>query len=112
MDLVTATDTIAAAGRALTDAGRTSPDAPVAACPGWTVSTVVKHVGLVHQWASGLLRDYPLTPTFSGGSIKHVLPRLKLIEGLNQKGLFTYAGRAKPGVVSTVARLFGALPAE
>jgi hypothetical protein len=59
-----------------------------------------------------VLRDYPLTPTFSGGSIKHVLPHLKLIEGLNQKGLFTYAGRAKPGVVSTVARLFEALPAE
>jgi beta-glucuronidase len=59
-----------------------------------------------------VLRDYPLTPTFSGGSIKHVLPNLKLIEGLNQKGLFTYAGRAKPGVVSTVARLFEALPAE
>jgi Glycosyl hydrolases family 2, TIM barrel domain/Glycosyl hydrolases family 2, sugar binding domain/Glycosyl hydrolases family 2 len=59
-----------------------------------------------------VLRDYPLTPTFSGGSIKHVLPHLKLIEGLNQKGLFTYAGRAKPGVVSTVARLFRTLPAE
>jgi len=59
-----------------------------------------------------LLRDYPLTPTFSGGSITHVLPELKLIEGLNQKGLFTYAGRAKPGVVSTVARLYRILPAE
>ncbi len=59
-----------------------------------------------------VLRDYPLTPTFSGGSIKHVLPGLQLIEGLNQKGLFTYAGQAKPGVVSTVARLFGALPRE
>jgi hypothetical protein len=59
-----------------------------------------------------VLRDYPLTPTFEGGSIKSVLPNLKLIEGLNQKGLFTYAGQAKPGVVSTVARLFKALPAE
>ena len=59
-----------------------------------------------------VLRDYPLTPTFMGGSVKHVLPSLKLIEGLNQKGLFTYGGQAKPGVVSTVARLFGALPAE
>jgi hypothetical protein len=57
-----------------------------------------------------VLRDYPLTPTFSGGSIKGVLPKLLLIEGLNQKGLFTYGGRAKPGVVSTVARLFNALP--
>lgn len=57
-----------------------------------------------------VLRDYPLSPTFDGGSIHHVLPNLKLIEGLNQKGLFTYAGQAKPGVVSTVARLFKALP--
>jgi hypothetical protein len=59
-----------------------------------------------------VLRDYPLTPTFEGGSIKQVLPKLKLIEGLNQKGLFTYSGQPKPGVVSTVASLYGALPAE
>ena len=59
-----------------------------------------------------VLRDYPLNPTFDGGSIHGVLPHLKLIEGLNQKGLFTYAGEPKPGVVSTVARLFGALPRE
>jgi hypothetical protein len=57
-----------------------------------------------------VLRDYPLTPTFMGGSIKGVLPQLKLIEGLNQKGLFTYGGLPKPGVVSTVARLYKALP--
>ena len=59
-----------------------------------------------------VLRDYPLTPTFSGGSIHEVLPHLRLIEGLNQKGLFTYGGQPKPGVVSTVARLYKALPAE
>ena len=59
-----------------------------------------------------VLRDYPLSPTFDGGSIHGVLPRLRLIEGLNQKGLFTYPGQAKPGVVSTVARLFDALPRE
>lgn len=56
-----------------------------------------------------VLRDYPLTPTFEGGSIRHVLPHLKLIEGLNQKGLFTYTGKAKPAV-AVVARLFKALP--
>jgi beta-galactosidase/beta-glucuronidase len=56
-----------------------------------------------------LLRDYPLTPSFSGGSIHRVLPHLKLIEGLNQKGLYTYAGKAKPAA-TTVARLFAALP--
>ncbi len=59
-----------------------------------------------------VLRDYPLNPTFEGGTIHEVLPHLKLIEGLNQKGLFTYGGQAKPGVVSTVARLFDALPRE
>ncbi len=68
-----------------------------------------QHLTAMMIW---LLRDYPLTPTFSGGSIKHVLPKLKLIEGLNQKGLFTYSGRAKPDVVSTVAQLFTALPRE
>jgi len=58
-----------------------------------------------------LLRDYPLTPTFDGGSVHAVLPKVKLIEGLDQKGMFTYGGQPKPGVVSTVARLFNALPA-
>jgi Glycosyl hydrolases family 2, TIM barrel domain/Glycosyl hydrolases family 2 len=56
-----------------------------------------------------VLRDYPLTPTFQGGSIHGVLPRLRLIEGINQKGLFTYDGHAKP-VVDVVAALFKALP--
>jgi hypothetical protein len=56
-----------------------------------------------------VLRDYPLTPTFEGGSIHGVLPGVRLIEGLNQKGLFTYGGQAKPAV-GAVARLFRALP--
>jgi Glycosyl hydrolases family 2, TIM barrel domain/Glycosyl hydrolases family 2 len=56
-----------------------------------------------------VLRDYPLTPTFQGGSIHAVLPQVKLIEGLNQKGLFTYSGQAKPAA-GTVARSFAALP--
>jgi len=67
------------------------------------------HITAMLIW---VLRDYPLNPTFDGGSIHGVLPRLKLIEGLNQKGLFTYAEQAKPGVVSTVARLFKALSRE
>ena len=44
-----------------------------------------------------VLRDYPLTPSFSGGSIHRQIPHLQLIEGLNQKGLFTYGGRAQAG---------------
>jgi hypothetical protein len=57
-----------------------------------------------------LLRDYPLEPTFEGGSIREVLPHVKLAQGIDAKGLFTYSGQAKPAV-STVARLYQALPA-
>jgi hypothetical protein len=55
------------------------------------------------------LRDYPLVPSFEGGSIHFKLPSLKLIEGINQKGMFTYSGRPKPAA-ATVARLFAPLP--
>jgi Glycosyl hydrolases family 2, TIM barrel domain/Glycosyl hydrolases family 2/Glycosyl hydrolases family 2, sugar binding domain len=58
-----------------------------------------------------LLRDYPLNPYFEGGAIRSVLPKLRLIEGLNQKGLFTYAGNPKPAV-GAVARSFKALPSD
>jgi hypothetical protein len=56
-----------------------------------------------------VLRDYPLNPSFRGGSIHGVLPRVRLIEGLNQKGLFTYAARAKPAV-GMLSRMFKAPP--
>ena len=56
------------------------------------------------------LRDYPLNPAFRGGSIHFKLPRLRLNEGLIQKGLFTYSGRPKPAA-TTVARLFRSLRA-
>ncbi len=58
-----------------------------------------------------VLRDYPLTPTFSGGSIHRVIKHLRLIEGLNQKGLYTYSGKPKPAAV-TVAALYKAMPAN
>jgi Glycosyl hydrolases family 2, TIM barrel domain/Glycosyl hydrolases family 2 len=57
------------------------------------------------------LRDFALTPTFAGGSVKQILPHIKLRIGLNQKGLFTYWQSAKPAV-GVVARLFKALPAD
>jgi Glycosyl hydrolases family 2, TIM barrel domain/Glycosyl hydrolases family 2 len=57
------------------------------------------------------LRDYPLVPSFQGGSIHFKLPSLRLIEGINQKGLFTYGGAAKPAA-GVVARLFKALPKD
>jgi hypothetical protein len=76
---------------------------------------LARHIGVytADEDLSGMLvwdlRDYPLVPTFEGGSIHGKLPHLRLIEGLNQKGLFTYSGSPK-GAVSVVARLFGALP--
>ncbi|MCW3030911.1 MAG: hypothetical protein JWM66_1044, partial [Solirubrobacterales bacterium] len=57
------------------------------------------------------LRDYPLVPQFNGGSITFRLPRLKLIEGINQKGLFTYGASPKPAA-GAVARLFNAMPKD
>ncbi|HUA75280.1 MAG TPA: glycoside hydrolase family 2 TIM barrel-domain containing protein [Solirubrobacteraceae bacterium] len=71
------------------------------------------HVYAADPKLSGMLvwnlRDYPLVPQFYGGSIVFKLPALKLIEGINQKGLFTYGESAKPAA-RTVARLFRALP--
>jgi hypothetical protein len=56
-----------------------------------------------------VLRDYPLNPYFQGGSIHGVLPNVRLIEGLNQKGLFTYGAQPKPAV-GMLSRMFRALP--
>jgi hypothetical protein len=83
---------------------------------GWQASLLAEHVSVyaADSQLSGmliwLLRDYPLTPTFNGGSIHFKLPNVRLIEGLNQKGLFTYAGTAKPAV-KVIARMFSELPA-
>jgi len=63
------------------------------------------HLSAMYVW---LLRDYPLNPSFEGGSIHRLLPHIRLIEGLNQKGLFTYGGQAKPAA-SVVAHLYRAL---
>jgi beta-glucuronidase len=44
------------------------------------------------------LRDYALTPAFTGGSFARIASGVRLTTGLNEKGLFDYAGRAKPAV--------------
>jgi hypothetical protein len=83
---------------------------------GFQASLLARHIAIyaADPGLSGmliwLLRDYPVIPAFQGGAIHASLPRLRLIEGINQKGLFTYAGTAKPAV-GVVARLFRALPA-
>jgi beta-galactosidase/beta-glucuronidase len=59
-------------------------------------------------WLVWSLQDFALTPSFGGGSIREALPRLRLVPGVNQKGLFTYGGRPKPAV-AVVRALSGPL---
>jgi hypothetical protein len=56
-------------------------------------------------WA---LDDFAVSPRFVGGSIRRLVPAIRLVRGLNQKGLFTYGGRAKPAA-AVVARAFATM---
>ena len=55
------------------------------------------------------LRDYALRPDFRGGSVLDLRPGLRLAPGLNEKGLYDYAGDPKPALAA-VRRAFGAAP--
>jgi hypothetical protein len=46
-------------------------------------------------WA---LRDFAVAPSFAGGSIHRLVPEIKIVKGVNQKGLYDYIGRPKPSV--------------
>ena len=46
------------------------------------------------------LRDFGVTPTFAGGSIHRLVPGIRLVRGLNQKGVITYGGRLKPAAAA------------
>jgi hypothetical protein len=59
-------------------------------------------------WA---LRDFAMRPNFLGGSVRRFAPGIVLRGGLNQKGLFTYDGRAKPAA-REVGALFAAAAAK
>jgi hypothetical protein len=49
-------------------------------------------------WLVWAIQDFAVIPTFQGGSIRRTLPGLRLVRGINQKGLFTYEGAAKASV--------------
>ncbi len=55
------------------------------------------------------LRDFAVAPSFGGGSIVEKVPSIKLVAGLNQKGLHMYDGRPKPAA-QAVAREYARLP--
>jgi hypothetical protein len=46
------------------------------------------------------LRDFAVSPRFAGGSIRSQVPGIRLVRGLNQKGLWTYGNRPKPAVAA------------
>jgi hypothetical protein len=46
------------------------------------------------------LRDFAVAPSFAGGSITGLVPAIKLVKGINQKGLLEYGGRPKPGLAA------------
>src|SRR4051794_25680635 len=49
------------------------------------------------------LSDFALTPSFGGGSIVERVKGIRLLKGLNQKGLFDYSGHAKPSAREALA---------
>jgi uncharacterized protein (TIGR03083 family) len=58
MDIEEHLAALTAEGELLGDAaGRVDHDAPVPGCPAWQVADVVRHVGLVHRWATAAVRD-------------------------------------------------------
>jgi beta-galactosidase/beta-glucuronidase len=73
---------------------------------------LTEHIGVYEStpWLAGALvwnlQDFALAPSFAGGSIRHEVPGIRLVRGINQKGLFTYEGGPKPSVAA-VRRAFG-----
>lgn len=57
------------------------------------------------------LRDFAVTPAFYGGSIRRQVPEIKILRGLNQKGLFTYDNKPKPSL-AVVRDALAASPPE
>jgi uncharacterized protein (TIGR03083 family) len=92
IDVTTASATIDAAGAALTGAGRAAPDEAVATCPGWTVATLVKHVGLVHTWAAATVRQ--------GGSEPVTFP--KAPAGISGGELADWADQQRAGLLTAL----------
>jgi hypothetical protein len=72
---------------------------------------LARHIRIyrAQPWLAGMLvwnlQDFALSPSFAGGSIRSEAPEIALERGINQKGLFTYGGRAKPAA-AVVRRLY------
>ncbi len=53
------------------------------------------------------LRDFAVAPSFAGGSITRSVPDIRLVRGVNQKGLYDLRNKAKPSA-QVAARRFAA----
>lgn len=62
MELDLASDTIDAAGAAITSRCRHDPHHPVLSCPGWSVHDLTAHIGGIHRWAAGMISGSELGP--------------------------------------------------
>lgn len=76
LDLQTVRQTITSGGAALTAAGRDAPNAVVTWCPNWTISSVLAHVGCVHERVAGMVRSasaeshpFPEAPEFTDDAL-------------------------------------------
>ncbi|MDQ3769570.1 MAG: hypothetical protein M3370_08870 [Actinomycetota bacterium] len=56
------------------------------------------------------LRDFAVNPSFAGGSINRQVPGIRLVRGINQKGIFDHRGRPK-SAAAHVAQLFARMAA-
>ena len=56
------------------------------------------------------LRDFAVNPSFAGGSINRQVPGIRLVRGINQKGIFDHRGRPK-SAVAHVRELFAQMAA-
>jgi beta-galactosidase/beta-glucuronidase len=99
---------------AVTEFGAEANTLNASAAPGgldFQAELVARHIRIyrAQPWLSGMLvwnlQDFALSPTFAGGSVRRQAPDIALVRGINQKGLFTYGGRAKPAA-AVVRRLY------
>ncbi|MDR0344372.1 MAG: maleylpyruvate isomerase N-terminal domain-containing protein, partial [Nocardiopsaceae bacterium] len=54
-------------------AGRAGMDADVPRCPGWQVRDLLTHLGFVHRWATGIVRDRLSRPVGGGETEQEML---------------------------------------
>jgi len=57
------------------------------------------------------LRDFAVSPAFAGGSISRLVPGIRLVRGVNQKGLISWSGKPKPAAAAVAGLLHSATAA-